>query len=55
MTGMFYKTLGYLVWHVGRTFLKWRYPVPSRRTVYAGIVGVAVLSLALGGAKRTSD
>ena len=52
---MGYKILGYAVWHGAKLYLKRRYPVPSRRTLAAGVVVIAVLSLALGGARRASD
>lgn len=44
---MGYKLLGYVVWHGGKFYVKRRYGglVPSRSTVAAGVVGVAIVAL----------
>lgn len=51
---MFYKLLGYIVWHAARFYARRRYGslIPSRRATAAGFVGLAVLGMAVAAARR---
>jgi hypothetical protein len=52
-----YRLLGMAVWKGGKWFVRRRYGglVPSRRVAAAGFVGLAVVALALGRAKKSSQ
>ena len=51
---MGYKILGFAVWNGGKWYLRRRYGVlASRKGLAVGVVGVAVVALAIGG-KRAS-
>ena len=47
---MFYKTLGFAVWKVGKWFLGRK--LPSRKVFAAGGLGILVAGAAAAGAKR---
>ena len=53
---MGYKILGYVVWNGGKWYARRRFGVlVSRKAAAAGIVGVAVAALVVGGSRRTSS
>jgi hypothetical protein len=53
---MGYKILGYAVWNGTKWYLRGRAGVlVSRRAAAAGIVGVAIAALVVGGARRSSS
>jgi hypothetical protein len=53
---MGYKILGYVVWNGGKWYARRRFGVlASRKAAAAGIVGVAVAALVIGGSKRASS
>ena len=56
MSGAAYKTLGYVVWHVAKWFVrrKVRQAVPPRRVALAGVVAVAIAALVIGAGRRES-
>jgi hypothetical protein len=51
---MFYRVLGFVVWQVGKWYLRRRAGamLPSKRAAAAGLVGLAVVALAVQGARR---
>jgi hypothetical protein len=51
---MFYRVLGFVVGQVGKWYLRRRAGalLPSRRAAAAGLVGLAVVALAVQGARR---
>jgi hypothetical protein len=52
---MGYKILGYLVWNGGKVYMRQRYGGGSRRLAAAGIVGLAVAALVVGGTRKASS
>ncbi|HMJ32454.1 MAG TPA: hypothetical protein VK501_00950 [Baekduia sp.] len=52
---MGYKILGYVVWNGGKLYLRGRSgALASRKAAALGVVGVAIVALAVGG-KRSSS
>lgn len=49
-----YEVLGFAVWHGARWYVRRRYGwmVPSRKVVAAGVVGSAIVAIALAEARR---
>ncbi|WP_187368823.1 hypothetical protein [Baekduia soli] len=51
---MGYRILGFAVWNGAKWYLRRRYG-GSKKYLAAGVVGVAVVGLAVAGAKRGTD
>ena len=55
MSGTAYKTLGYVVWHVAKWFVrrKVRQAAPPRRVALAGVVAVAIAAFVVAGRRES--
>jgi hypothetical protein len=53
---MGYKILGFVVWNGGKWYLRGRASaLASRKTLAAGVVGLGIVALVLGGRRASSS